>query len=178
MTGSSKRDRLSRKRRIAPISYIVLLAVIAVDQLAKMAVRRSLPIGESRDFWPGVLRFTHIENTGAAGSSFEGWGRLFIPVALAVVVWVIYAQRRGKLENAWLAAGAGFFAGGAVGNAIDRLLFAQVTDFLDWSGSRGIMNLADLAINVGVLLGIVGLVLGDRKKKKENEPGLGEPNNC
>lgn len=175
MTGISSPNRSSRKRRIVPISYLVMLAVIAVDQLAKMAVRRSLPIGESRDFWPGVLRFTHIENTGAAGSSFEGWGRLFIPVALAVVVWVVYAQRRGKLENAWLAAGAGFFAGGAVGNGIDRLLFAQVTDFLDWSGSRGIMNLADLAINIGVLLGIVGMMLGDRNKAKLR-PGFDEPN--
>jgi len=178
MTGSFKRDRISRKRRFVPVAYLVLLAVVVIDQLAKIAIRRSLPIGESRDFWPGVLRFTHIENTGAAGSSFEGWGRLFIPVAVAVVVWVVYAQRKGKLNNAWLAAGAGFFAGGAVGNAIDRLLFAQVTDFLDWTGSRGIMNLADLAINIGVLLGVAGLVIGDRKNKTEPGPGVGEPKKC
>ncbi|CAI6066031.1 signal peptidase II [Cohnella sp. JJ-181] len=167
----------SRRRRIeSRVVYLVLAAVVAVDQLSKIAVRRWLPIDETQAFWPGVLQFTHIENTGAAGGSFEGWGRLFIPVAIAVVAWVIYAQRRGKLENAWFAAGAGFFAGGAVGNAIDRLLFARVTDFLEWTGSRGIMNLADLAINVGVLLGIAGMLLASRRARKETGPV--EPKEC
>ncbi|MFC3803294.1 signal peptidase II [Cohnella sp. GCM10012308] len=158
--------------------YVVLLAVIGIDQLSKIAVRNALPVGDSHLFWPGVLRFTHIENTGAAGGSFEGWGRIFIPVAIAVVIWVVYAQRKGKLSNPWLAAGAGFFAGGAVGNAIDRLLFARVTDFLEWTGGRGIMNLADLAINVGVLLGIVGMLLDARAAKKNPEPDIGEPRGC
>ncbi|MEK0312629.1 signal peptidase II [Cohnella sp. 56] len=164
LAGSAKPADARLRRRLSRIAYVVLFAVIAIDQLSKIAVRRLLPIGDSEAFWPGVLQFTHIENTGAAGGSFEGLGRIFIPIAIAVVVWMIYALRRGKLDNAWLAAGAGFFAGGAVGNAIDRLLFAQVTDFLDWSGSRGIMNLADLAINIGVLLGVAGLLMAGRRK--------------
>ncbi|MDG0792628.1 signal peptidase II [Cohnella ginsengisoli] len=166
------------ERRRYWLVYIVLFAVIAIDQLSKIAVRSSLPVGDSHLFWPGVLRFTHFENTGAAGSSFEGWGRIFIPVAIAVVVWVVYAQRKGKLTNPWLAAGAGFFAGGAVGNAIDRLLFARVTDFLEWTVGGGIMNLADIAINIGVLLGIVGMLLDARAAKKEPEPDIGEPREC
>lgn len=166
MTGIVSQSAQDRRRGGRGwLVYIVLAAVFAVDQLAKLAVRQWLPIGDSKPFWPGVLQFTHIENTGAAGGSFEGWGRLFVPVALIVLIWVIYAQRKGRLANAWLAAGAGFFAGGAAGNAVDRLLYAQVTDFLDWTGSRGIMNLADLAINIGVLLGIAGMLLVDKQHK-------------
>ncbi|SFA80866.1 signal peptidase II [Cohnella sp. OV330] len=178
MTGPSA-DMLNRPWHSRfGLVYIVLFAVIAIDQLSKIAVRNALPVGDSHLFWPGVLRFTHFENTGAAGSSFEGWGRIFIPVAIAVVVWVVYAQRKGKLSNPWLVAGAGFFAGGAVGNAIDRLLFARVTDFLEWTVGGGIMNLADIAINIGVLLGIVGMLLDARAAKKDPEPDIGEPREC
>ncbi|MBB6674420.1 signal peptidase II [Cohnella nanjingensis] len=144
--------------------YIVTLLVVAVDQFSKIWIRAQLPLGDTIEVWPGVLRFTHIVNTGAAGSSFEGYGRLFVPVAIAVVIWVLYAKRKGQLEGAWLQTGAAFFVGGAVGNAIDRVLFNQVTDFIAWSGGRGIMNFADLAINIGVLLGIAGLLFARRRR--------------
>lgn len=143
--------------------YVVLLLVVAADQLSKIWIRTQLPLGDTMDVWPGILHFTNFVNTGAAGSSFEGYGRLFIPVAVAVAVWAIYAQRKGRIEGGWLLAGAGFFAGGAVGNAIDRLLFNGVTDFISWSAGGGIMNFADIAINIGVLLGIVGLLTGRRR---------------
>lgn len=54
-------------------------------------------------------------------------------------------------------------AGGAVGNLIDRLIFGQVTDFLDfyfWP----VFNLADSAIVIGMFL----LVLLELKGKPQN----------
>lgn len=48
--------------------------------------------------------------------------------------------------------GTALLVGGAVGNAIDRILFNKVTDFVAFQHGHGILNLADIAINVGVLL--------------------------
>ncbi|MNP54176.1 lipoprotein signal peptidase [compost metagenome] len=49
--------------------------------------------------------------------------------------------------------------GGALGNAIDRFVFAKVTDFLVFPSGRGILNLADVAINIGVILLVIGMLI-------------------
>ena len=54
----------------------------------------------------------------------------------------------GKMNDLGLA----FLAGGAAGNVIDRLLFGQVTDFLTSRSGGGVLNVADHAIELGVLL--------------------------
>jgi len=53
----------------------------------------------------------------------------------------------------WLA--AAFIAGGAIGNAIDRLRFGKVVDFIDlhYAGLHWpAFNLADAAITIGAVL--------------------------
>jgi signal peptidase II len=57
-----------------------------------------------------------------------------------------------RAENKLLAISLGFIAGGAIGNAIDRIRFGAVADFLyfhwgDWFFPA--FNLADSAITVG-----------------------------
>ncbi|KHF34148.1 Lipoprotein signal peptidase [Paenibacillus sp. P1XP2] len=61
---------------------------------------------------------------------------------------------------------AGFLAGGALGNALDRLMYGKVTDFLVWGSRSGIMNIADLAINAGVVLLIFGMLLRGWQEKR------------
>jgi len=65
--------------------------------------------------------------------------------------------------------GAGFIAGGALGNVIDRLRFGRVVDFLDvhlagyhWPA----FNLADAAIFIGVMLWLYGMIQGERTQDR------------
>ncbi len=57
----------------------------------------------------------------------------------------------------------GFIAGGAIGNAIDRSLYGAVVDFLNFSGLYfpWVFNIADVGVNLGVGLILLGLLLGD-----------------
>jgi lipoprotein signal peptidase len=64
--------------------------------------------------------------------------------------------------------GAGFLAGGAIGNAIDRVLFNQVTDFIIFGTSNGILNLADYALNVGIVLLLLDTVNKELMIKRGN----------
>lgn len=145
---------------------LLSLLVIGLDQLSKLWALHALqPIGVPHAVIPGLLNWTLTFNLGAAFSflaSGSGWQRWFF-VALAVLisamlaVWLARTARRDWRTALPLA----LIIGGALGNAIDRLHAAKVTDFIQvyyrqWS--YPVFNLADCAITLGaVLLILFGL---------------------
>ncbi|MHA6533425.1 signal peptidase II [Paenibacillus sp. BAC0078] len=144
--------------------YLISALVIIVDQAAKWIVRSNMQLGETVPFWSGHLQFTYYENSGAAFSSFQGYGKYFAIVAVLFVVAIFYYRRKGELRGPVLEAASGFLVGGAIGNAIDRVIYHQVTDFLVFGSRGGILNLADLAINAGGLLIVVHLLMRQLKR--------------
>lgn len=146
--------------------YCIALLTIFIDQISKHLVRTHLEIGDTLEVWEGVLHFTHIQNSGAAFGMFEGYGRLFVPVAIIVVGVFMYMWKKGYINGAIMQIGSGLYVGGAIGNAIDRILFNQVTDFIDFEYKGGILNLADYALNFGILLILVDYLIIEPIKKK------------
>jgi signal peptidase II len=132
--------------------YLIAALVTLIDQGSKVWIRLHMDVGQSIVIWHDLLSFTRYENSGAAGSSFQGYGRYFVIPAVLFIGYILYSRRKGNLKGGAVEAGTAFFAGGAVGNAIDRLLFGSVTDFIAPHYSHGILNIADYAINVGVIL--------------------------
>jgi signal peptidase II len=106
-------------------------------------------------------------NFGLLGDD-SAWMRwALIAVAMGISAWVCLWVRRDRGGRPMQAA-AGLLIGGALGNAIDRIAYGAVADFLNMS-CCGIdnpysFNLADVAI----FLGAVGLVLF-------SGPGGGKP---
>jgi signal peptidase II len=143
--------------------------VIALDQLSKVWALQALPpAGLPHTVIPGFLNWTLAFNTGAAFSFLAGgagWQRWFFAVLALVVcsmlvVWLARTPRRDWRTGMPLA----MIIGGAIGNLIDRLHAAQVTDFIQvyfrqWS--YPVFNLADCGITVGaVMLIAFGLFAG------------------
>jgi signal peptidase II len=151
--------------------YLIAVLVIAADQLSKAWIRSHLLMGESTQVWSGLIHVIRLENTGAAGSSFEGYGRWFVPVAVVIVAVVIYYRSRGKLKGRWMEVGTAFFVGGAIGNAIDRVLFNGVTDFIQLKGQGGVMNVADICLNIGMI--VVLLTMLFTRRKSTSAPTIG-----
>jgi len=139
---------------------VLAVVVVAVDQLAKQAVRSGIRVGEAHKFLPG-LQLVHVRNTGVAFSLFAGGGTLvlvFTLVALALLAG--YLARRP--ERPWLWLPTGLLVGGAVGNLIDRLANGAVTDFIKlplWPA----FNVADMAITFGVLA-LLWVLEGPRRR--------------
>ena len=80
----------------------------------------------------------------------------FTAVAVALLVWWL-SNSRTRLA----AVGLGAIIGGALGNAFDRVVYGAVVDYLDlhFAGRHlFVFNLADAAINVGVLFLVIDLV--------------------
>jgi signal peptidase II len=76
--------------------------------------------------------------------------------AAAALLWWLY---RGALRIP-AALGAGVLAGGAIGNAIDRVRLGHVVDFLDLSrlGFHWVFNVADSSVDVGIALLALGML--------------------
>jgi signal peptidase II len=143
--------------------------VIVLDQLSKLWALAALqPAGVPHPVIPGFLNWTLSFNTGAAFSFLAdsgGWQRWFFVVLAFVIsiILVVWLSRTPKRD--WRTAlPLGLIIGGALGNVIDRLHAAQVTDFIHvyyQTWSFPIFNVADSAISVGaVALVVFGLFAG------------------
>jgi signal peptidase II len=131
--------------------------IVVLDQLTKHAISVSLePRGmvEVTSFFNLVLAY----NRGAAFSFLagaSGWQReFFIALALAASVWIVWLMRRYPDQHLFCMALA-LVLGGAVGNAIDRIVLGAVVDFLDFHAFGyhwPAFNVADSAITCGAAL--------------------------
>ncbi len=159
---------------IKPNALVWLLlsaVVIALDQWSKAWALSALqPEGVPHPVIPGLLNWVLTFNNGAAFSFLNdgnGWQRWFfvvlaLVVSIAMVVWLRRTARRD-----WRTAlPVSLIVGGALGNLIDRLHAARVTDFVqvyhgDWHFA--VFNFADSAISVGaVILVVFGLFGGSK----------------
>lgn len=138
---------------------IIALAIVIVDQLAKMAVVSALPLNAGIEVIPGFFDLVYFRNPGAAFGIFNEGGALrkvFLigtsVIALAVI-GVLFRQSKEKLTSFALS----LIAGGAVGNLIDRIMEGEVIDFLYFHIGQyywPAFNIADSAITIGVGLAI------------------------
>lgn len=86
-------------------------------------------------------------------------------VGFSVIVSIGLAIWARRTDHPLRAAALGLVIGGAVGNMIDRVRFAAVADFLDFSGLHfpWVFNVADSAITVGVILLLLESFVGQPK---------------
>ncbi len=135
--------------------------MVAVDQATKAWAVNALadsPI-VIIDGWLNLRLFF---NTGASFSFFARGGAVIGLLVIAVVVVIFFALREAGRRLDAIA--LGLVLGGAVGNLLDRLF--RGTGFLDGAVVDFInvpffatFNVADIAINVGVALLLIGVLV-------------------
>lgn len=168
--------------RIAFAAYGFALVIIIVDQLTKAWALDALSMLTAdgalidKEMWwrhsitviDPILKFSFVLNNGfsfgMAGDGSWRWPLSVFSIAVAafLAVWATRTDRR------LLISAIGFIMGGALGNVIDRIRFGGVVDFIDFSGTGvfpWIFNVADAAINIGVLLLIIDTLMSERAAK-------------
>ncbi len=132
---------------------IVILLLVALDQLVKYLVRTGIPLGGQVHFLPHVLGLTHIHNTGAAFSMLSGARWFFVILTTVFVVfalWVLYARKITHPMGRWTLV---LIVAGALGNLIDRALFGYVVDMFEVLFMHfAVFNVADIFVVVGGIL--------------------------
>jgi signal peptidase II len=119
-------------RRPRPSFYVVIVLVIALDQLTKTWATVSLRPLRTVTLAPGLLNLTYLQNTGIAFGMFKGHG-LLVGLWVAALALVALYCVRGLNWAGWepnLAGGC--LCGGALGNLIDRSRLGYVVDFFDF----------------------------------------------
>ena len=142
-----------------------LCLALGVDQLSKYIIRTNFELGES---WPseGLLRLTHVTNTGSAFGLFPNQTSLLTVASIVAILLLIYFYRTQVSSSRLLRFAIGLQLGGALGNLLDRLISGAVVDFIDF-GWWPIFNVADSSIVVGMTLLVVIFTFS-----KSNLPGL------
>jgi signal peptidase II len=145
--------------------------VILVDQAVKHMVVAGLELFERLPVLPPVLEITRLHNHGAAFSFLDdagGWQKyLFLGLAVTVSVGIaVWLYRLEADARRIVPAGLALVAGGALGNAIDRVHYGYVVDFIHvhWYDSWWFpaFNVADAAITLGAALLILDALLDSR----------------
>ena len=168
----------------------IAAAVIGVDQITKHLAAGLLHVNEPASVLP-FINFDLAYNTGAAFSFLadsNGWQRwFFVALALAVSAMIFRWLRHLDKEERWSGVALALIMGGALGNAIDRVIFGHVIDFIDfYYSAKSCMplfaplpwgdgyqchwpsfNLADSAISVGAVIMVVDAVFGAKKATPE-----------
>lgn len=152
------------------LTLLSALAVFLLDQASKYLVVFALGLREqlSLDVLPPFVNFRMAWNQGVNFGLFANdagvmrW--LLTGVAIAIVAAVLIWVARGR-HRALVRVSAGVLVGGALGNAVDRVLYGAVADFLNMSccgfDNPYSFNVADIAIFAGAM----GLVLFTGAKK-------------
>ena len=159
------------KPRLVPL--ILSAGIIVADQLAKLMVIWTVPLGRSVKVMGDFFRIIHVQNPAIAfsiGRSIEAGTRrtlfMLLPLVVIALLFLYYIFTRDPLTRfqKWC---FGALVGGGLGNYVDRIFRpAGVVDFLDFKfyGVFGLerwptFNIADATVVVtGILLFISFLI--------------------
>ena len=135
----------------------VAAIVILIDQLTKITMSKLFLFRESKTItWFFDLLLTY--NRGAAWGLFDnqpGWQRYFFTIIAVVAVSAILFMLKKHSGQRLFCWSLSLIMGGAIGNAIDRVAYGHVIDFLHFhyeTHSFPVFNVADIAISLGAML--------------------------
>ena len=149
---------------------LAIVFAVALDQITKVMIRSAFVLHESIRVMGDFVRITYVENPGMAFGIRVG-GRAFFTVfaivaSIAIVIYMFKIRNERFLPRFAL----GLILSGAIGNLTDRIIFGQVTDFID-IGWWPVFNVADISVSIGMML-LIFLVLIDKDAK---ESSVAEP---
>ena len=151
----------------------IVAGVVALDQITKLWIQRTMRLYEQIEVVGDYLRLTFIYNPGAAFGIHVGeYSRVVFftlsMVALIALIWMYWTTpHHDRLRLSSIA----LICAGALGNLIDRVRSPRgVVDFLDVGigGMRWpVFNVADMAVTIGAVLLALSLWQEDTKPRED-----------
>jgi signal peptidase II len=161
--------------RLTSFGLAVAAVACILDQLSKVWVLKAFDLaGQGAVKIAPFVDLVLTWNTGISYGWFQQEGPLGQSALLALkavavaLLWIWLARASSRLSGLAL----GLIIGGAIGNAIDRLTYGAVADFVLLHAEIGgrrfdwyVFNLADVAIVAGVIGLLYESLLGDHAAK-------------
>jgi signal peptidase II len=135
---------------VATLDQAVKLWLLFVYELGGKGTVRLAPFFDLVLTWNTGISYGWFQQEGPFGQ----WALLALKAVAVALLWIWLARAGSRLT----AVAIGLIVGGAIGNAIDRVAYGAVADFLlfhvttaNWNFRWYVFNLADAAIVAGVI---------------------------
>ena len=134
--------------------YLIVISILCfLDQYSKVYISLNINKLINKDLL--ILTIEYIRNYGAAFNILSG-SRLFlslISIISTIILMYLIFIREDKRINKY---GLSFIVAGSIGNGVDRIFYGYVIDFIKIKFvDFPIFNIADIAINIGILVMII-----------------------
>ena len=145
--------------------FIIAILITAIDQILKLLTVSNLKGKSDISLLNGLLKFTYVENRGAAFGILKGAKYLFILLVILLLIFYLYVMLKKKFDSKLLKWGLSLILGGGIGNAIDRLILGFVIDYIRVSFFPPVCNFADYCITIGTALVLIYICFGKVKNQ-------------
>ena len=156
-------------------STVLIFILLALDQFTKYLAVTHLKDQDDYILLPGLIRFSYLENDGAAWGMLSGQIVWFIIVTVLLLAGIFFlmvrlnAKRKKHPERKiflLLQTDFTILIAGALGNLIDRVHNGYVidfikTDFIDFP----VFNVADCYVTVSCILLFILLLFGIKEEE-------------
>ena len=169
MANTVRENGVKGFKLIGPLSrlgFLIAILVFAADQLSKCWILKIINLDEREP-----IQLTPFMDLAMAWNRGVSYGLLAthaqsLLVGLSLFITGMLVVWLAKATKPLTAASFGLLIGGALGNALDRVLHGAVADFvhLHWgTWSWYIFNVADIAIVAGVAVLLYDAFLSDKQ---------------
>lgn len=130
------------------------------DQITKYIARNNLIEAEGNMLIPHVLKFDLVYNEGAAYGILPGKQiYFFIITIIAVTIFSVLITFSNFKNKKIYSISIALILSGTVGNAIDRIIFGKVTDFINFPFLSKLGKIGEFTCNIADILLIFGMIL-------------------
>ena len=151
-------------------TLLAIIFLVLIDQCTKIFISKIMLNNRFEDMQLlPFLNIVFVRNTGVSFGMFSEWGilgRYFFSI-FSIVIGSFLILLAIFSDTKVFRSSLGLISSGALGNAIDRVYFGGVIDFIDffiYNFHWPAFNFADIFITVGVIL-----LLFDNIFNKKNE---------
>ena len=133
---------------------VVVIVLVAADQVAKLLIMRHFKTGQSIHVVNDVLDFTYVQNRGAAFGIFSHHRWIFMVLTSLIMVGIVWLWVKEYINHITGRISAVLIMAGGIGNMIDRVRLGYVVDFIDINPlvSFAVFNIADCSVTIGAAL--------------------------
>ena len=134
--------------------YLIVISILCfLDQYSKVYISLNINKLINKDLL--ILTIEYIRNYGAAFNILSG-SRLFLSlisiISTIILMYLIFIREDRRINKY----GLSFIVAGSIGNGVDRIFYGYVIDFIKIKFvDFPVFNIADIAINIGILVLII-----------------------
>jgi len=158
---------------MAVIIFVIISALVGIDQLIKIIVSSKIAVGESIQVIKfgdsEIFNLTHILNNGAGWSIFSGKTLFLVIITSTFIIGALVYLFKFAKKHPLLISSLILIISGGIGNLIDRIFREGfVIDYIETRFMNfPIFNFADICVVFGAIILIIYVAFFDKPQKTE-----------